>query len=165
MKLDKDEYFSDDRIIEDELYLTIKDLIKCPLCFKILKDPYMCIECQNAYCKKCVETYSNFKKCPNDGKKTKFSHSIQKNDLLSKLRYRCKNCNKEVKQTDIQSHLKTNCKQNDDFEKEKSLIEEIQTKKGLIKLSKEEMKNKKADKTLTGKKIFYKIILFLFLYI
>ena len=117
----------------------------------------MCIECQNAYCKKCLETYSNFKKCPFDDKNAKFSHCIQKNELLSKLRYKCKNCNKEVKQTDIQSHLKANCKQNDEIEKEKSLIEEIQTKKGLIKISREEMKNKKADKTLTGKNIFYKI--------
>ena len=163
MKLDKDEYFSDDCIIKDQIYLNIKDLITCPLCNKILKEPYMCIECQNAYCKKCLENYSNLKKCPHDNKNVKFSHSIQSNDLLSKLRYKCKNCNKEVNQTDIQSHLKTNCKQTDEIEKEKSLIEEIQTEKGLIKLSKEEKKNKKADKSLTGKKIFYKIILFLFI--
>ena len=156
MKLEKDEYFSDDCIIEDQLYLAIKDLITCPLCSKILNEPYMCNECQNAYCKKCLEKYSNLKKCPNDNKNVKFSHCIQKNDLLSKLKYKCKNCNKEVIQTDIQSHLKTNCKPNDEIGKEKSLIEEIQSKKGLIKISKEEMKNKKADKTLTGKKYFIK---------
>ena len=156
MKLEKDEYFSDDCIIEDNLYLAIKDLITCPLCSKILKEPYMCSECQNAYCKKCLENYSNLKRCPNDSKNTKFSHCIQKNDLLSKLKYRCKNCLKEVVQTDIQSHLKSNCKTNTEMERERTLSEIIQTKKELIKLSKKEMENKKIDKTLTGKIFFIK---------
>ena len=156
MKLEKDEYFSDDCIIEDNLYLAIKDLITCPLCSKILKEPYMCSECQNAYCKKCLENYSNLERCPNDNKNTKFSHCIQKNDLLSKLKYRCKNCLKEVVQTDIQFHLKSNCKTNTEMERERTLSEIIQTKKELIKLSKKEMENKKIDKTLTGKKFFIK---------
>ena len=156
MKLDKDEYFSDDCIIKDQIYLNIKDLITCPLCNKILKEPYMCIECQNAYCKKCLENYSNLKRCPNDNKNTKFTHCIQKNDLLSKLKYRCKNCLKEVVQTDIQSHLKSNCKANTHIERQKTLSEMIQTKKELIKLSKKEMENKRIDKTLTGKIFFIK---------
>jgi len=156
MKLTKDEYFSDDCIIEDNLFLALKDLLICPLCSKILKEPYMCSECQNAYCKKCLENYSNLKRCPNDNKNTKFTHCIQKNDLLSKLKYRCKNCLKEVAQTDIQSHLKSNCKANTHIERQKTLSEMIQTKKELIKLSKKEMENKKIDKTLTGKKYFIK---------
>ena len=116
----------------------------------------MCSECQNAYCKKCLENYSNLKRCPNDNKNTKFSHCIQKNDLLSKLKYRCNNCLKEVVQTDIQSHLKSNCKTNTEMERERTLSEIIQTKKELIKLSRKEMENKKIDKTLTGKKYFIK---------
>ena len=61
MKLTKNEYFSDDCIIEDSLYIAVKDLLICPLCNKIFKEPYICNECLNAYCKKCLENFSIFK--------------------------------------------------------------------------------------------------------
>ena len=153
MKLNKDEYFSDDCIVENSLYSTIKDLLICPYCNKILKEPYMCEDCQNAYCKKCLENYSNFKKCPKDGKNTKFINCITKKDLLSKITYRCKNCLKEVIQTDIKAHLEENCEHNEIIEREKTIAEIIQTKKQLIKLSHNEMKNRKIDNTMTSKYI------------
>ena len=37
MKIEKDEYFSDDCIIEDSLFISIKDLLICLLCNKIFK--------------------------------------------------------------------------------------------------------------------------------
>ena len=151
MELDKEDYFSDDCIVQDELFMSIKDLLKCPLCNKILKDPYMCQDCQSVYCKKCLENYSNLKKCPKDGKDGKFVHCITKSDLLSKLKYRCKNCLKEVIQTNIKSHLEENCKyEENNIGSEKTLAEIIQTKKELIILTQEEMKDKKIDNSLTS---------------
>ena len=62
---------------------------------------------------------------------------------------------KEVVQTDIKAHLESNCESNNNnYESEKTLAEIIQTKKELIKLSKEEMKGKKIDKNITSKYIF-----------
>jgi len=43
MKLDKENYFSDDCIVKDNFFISIEDLLKCPLCNKILKEPYKCI--------------------------------------------------------------------------------------------------------------------------
>ena len=154
MKLEKDQYFSDDCIIEDQLYISLKDLLMCPLCHKILKDPYMCNICQNVYCKRCLEDYSQFKICPNECKDAKFIRCLAKNELLSKIKYRCKNCQKEVIQSDIKAHLESNCEHSEVIQKKKTLAEEIKTKKELIKLSKEEMKGKKIDYSLTGKNIF-----------
>jgi len=154
MKLEKDQYFSDDCIIEEPLYLSLKDLLICPLCKKILKDPYMCNNCQNVYCKKCLEDYSQLKICPSEYKDAKFIRCIAKNELLSKIKYRCKNCKKEVIQTDIKAHLESNCEHSEVIQKQKTLAEEIQTKKELIKLSKEEMKGKQIDYSLIGKNIF-----------
>ena len=151
MKLEKEEYFSDDCIIEDSLYMSLKDLLICPLCHKILKDPYMCNDCQNVYCIKCLEDYSQLKICPSQNQDTKFIRCIAKNELLSKIKYRCKNCKKEVIQTDIKAHLESNCKYSEEIERVKTLAEEIQTKKELIKLSKEEMEGKNIDNTLTSK--------------
>ncbi len=161
MKLEKDEYFSDDCIIQDTLFLAIKDLLICPQCNNILKEPYMCDDCQNVYCKKCLEKYSNdLRICPNNRKVSQFSHCISKAELLSKIKYRCKNCKKEVIQSDIKSHLELNCKKTNIIERQKTLDEIIHSKKELIKLTKEEMKGKNIDSNLTGNNIFYNNFLF-----
>ena len=153
MKLDKEDYFTDDSIVENQLYFSLKDLITCPLCHKILKNPFMCTKCQETYCKKCLENYSNLKKCPKENIETEFKHSIIKSEMLSKLKYKCKNCKKEVIKDEIKSHLEENCKYVE-LEREKTLAEIIKTKKELIKLSKEEMANKNVDNSFTSNLIF-----------
>ena len=153
MKLEKDEYFDEDSPIEDQLYLSLKDLLICPYCHKLLKNPFMCSKCQKNYCKKCLEEYSKMKKCPNDNKESEFKHSIMINEMLSKLKYKCKNCKKEIIQSDIKSHLEEKCK-HVEIEREKTLAEIMQTKKELIKLSPQEMENKKVDASFTSKIFF-----------
>ena len=155
MKLEKDEYFDEDSPIEDQLYISLKELLICPYCHKLIKNPFMCNKCQKNYCKKCLEDYSNMKKCPNDNKDSEFKHSVMINEMLSKLKYKCKNCKKEILQSDIKSHLETNCK-HAEIEHKKTLADEIHTEKKLIKLPKDEMKNKKVDNLLTSKTYFYK---------
>ena len=159
MKLEKDEYFTDDSLVKDAIYLSLKDLLTCPLCNKILKNPFMCTKCQTSYCKTCLEKDSNLKICPNDKKESQFVHCVMKNEMLSKLKYKCKNCLKEVAQNDINAHLEENCEKKE-TERRKTLAEEIKTKKKLIKLTPKEMENKKADRTFTGKKIFYIILIY-----
>ena len=151
MSLQKDEYFTDDCIVEDALYFSLKELIKCPLCNKILKNPFMCIKCQNSYCKKCLEKDSNLKICPYDKEESQFIHCVMKSDMLSKIKYKCKNCFKEVAQSDIKAHLEENCESKRE-ERRRTLADEIKTKKKLIKLSKEEMRNKTVDDSFTSKK-------------
>ena len=158
MKLEKENYFTDDCIVEDQLYLALKDLITCPICHKILKNPYMCTKCQTTYCKKCLEDYSSLKKCLNHEEEVQFKHSIMKSEMLSKLKYKCKNCKKEVIQDEIKAHLEDNCQYIEE-EKEKTLAEIIQTKKELIKLSREEMKNKIVDNSFASN-IFFIIKIF-----
>ena len=156
MILEKDEYFDENSPIENQLYLSLKDLLICPYCQELIKNPFMCSKCQKNYCKKCLEEYSNMKKCPNDNKESEFKHSIMINEMLSKLKYKCKNCKKEIIQSDIKSHLEEKCKYVE-FEHEKSLSEIIQTKKELIKLSPQEMENKKVDNSFTSKLRFFQI--------
>ena len=153
MKLNKNEYFTDDCIIKDSIYLSLKDLITCPLCQKILKNPYMCNKCQKSFCKKCLEENSNLKICPNDKEETQFIHSVFADGMLSNLKYKCKNCLKEVIQSDINAHLEENC-EHVEIERKKTLAEELKTKKQLIKLSSKEMENKTASNTFTSKIYF-----------
>ena len=127
----KEDYFSDDCIVEDSLYKEIKSLLICPLCNKILKEPLMCSGCQNSYCLKCLENLSNITSCPNKCNKNKFSKSISKNELLSKIKYKCKNCKEDIFQINIPAHLESNCQPK---------IKEL-NKKSLIRLSPIEMKS------------------------
>ena len=136
--MNKEDYFSDDCIVENELFTALKPLMLCPLCKKIYHEPMMCSGCQNAYCKKCIENYINLETCPKNCKNCKFFRSITKNELLSKIKYKCKNCNEEVFNDGIKTHLESNCKKK--YEKIKTLGELYQTKKSLEILSPEEMK-------------------------
>ena len=53
-------------------------------------------------------------------------------NILSKLKYECQNCGKQIKSEDIKSHLESNCIKISN--KPKTLAEEFKTKKKLRKL-------------------------------
>ena len=130
-------YFSDDCIVEDAIYLGLKNLLICPLCKNIFKKPLMCSICQGVFCKKCIEENIKSKICPNNCQNINFKTSILKNELLSGIKYRCKNCSEEVMQKDINAHLKSNCTRK--FKRSLSLAEIYQTKRKFTQLSSEEM--------------------------
>ena len=91
----------------------------------------MCSGCQKVFCLQCLDNFSSAKECPNNCLNSKFSKSISKNELLSKIKFKCKNCEEDILQSDINVHLESNC-----HPKVKN-----KRKKTLIKLSKEEMKD------------------------
>ena len=144
MKLEKNEYFTDDCLVQNQFYFSLKDSLICPLCHKILKNPFMCTKCQNSYCKKCLDDCLIFMKCPNHNEKGQFNISIMKSEMLSKLKYM-----KEVYQSDIKTHLEENCKKAY-IEDGNSLVKINSEKKTLIRLSNEEMKDKKVNASLTS---------------
>ena len=133
--MDKNNYFSDDCIVEDEFYRNLKILLFCPLCNKLFKDPMLCSVCGKTYCQKCIENI-----CPNNCKNNTFAKDINKNVLLSKLKYKCKNCSEEIIQSEITAHLESDCQYKEDDSNSKSLSEIYQTKKTLTRLSEEEMR-------------------------
>ena len=135
MKAENKDYFSDDCIVEDEIFRVLKKMLICPICEKIYKDPIICSVCQGVYCQKCIDN-----KCPKNCVNNKLSKCVSKNEMLSKIKYKCKNCSEEVSQSGIKAHLDSNCKHKKEIERTKSLSEIFQTKKELKKLSKEEMK-------------------------
>ena len=150
MKLEKNEYFTDDCLVQNQLYFSFKDSLICPLCHKILQNPFMCTKCQNSYCRKCLDNYLIFMKCPNHNEKGQFNISIMKSEMLSNLKYKCKNCLKEVYQSDIKTHLEENCKKA--YSEDGNSLGKINSeKKTLISLSYEEMKDKKENASLTSK--------------
>ena len=140
-------FITDDCIIEDETYLKVKDLIKCVLCNKILKDPMKCNKCEKVFCKSCIENFpKKEKKCPKQCKKPKYIECIDKNAILSLLKFRCLNCKEEIKYDDVQTHLSLGCKTNLNSTR---LADSLYIKKKLIKLTPDEIH----DLTDLGQKI------------
>lgn len=138
---DTNKYFDEDSLIENEYYNSVKNMIECKYCQKIFKEPMMCMKCFGTFCKKCTEEMGN--EC-HECKDPKYVQNKQTIDLLGKLKYLCKNCNKEILKVDIEDHLKERCVKNENPTK---LMDEIYRKKKLIKLNEDEIKK------LYGKKI------------
>ena len=130
-------YITDDDVIEDESYSRIKDLIKCKLCNKILKKPMICKNCQSYFCKVCLDKWrKNEEDCPNDCINPSYSLSMDKEALLSMLKFLCQNCKQEIRYSDVESHLKAGCEKNLNQCK---LFDAIYKKKKLKKLRQDEI--------------------------
>ena len=126
--MEKSEYFTEDSIVKDELYKSISSLIICPLCNKIYEEPMVCNNCNKVYCNKCLEERGNI--CPNGCQDSQLLKCVTKNELLSQLKYKCKNCCEEITRNNLNSHLESNCT----HKMERKLSEILQTKKTLKKL-------------------------------
>ena len=101
------DYFPEESVVKDSIYMMMKDTIICKLCNKIIKNPMMCTNCQKTYCKNCLNNWVNT--CPNNCENPNYVENKSAIDILSKLKYECQNCGKQIKSKDINSHLDSNC--------------------------------------------------------
>ena len=105
-----------------------------------------------SYCKNCLKNWVNT--CPNNCENPQYVKNKSVIDILSKLKYECQNCGKQIKSEDIKSHLDSNCVKISN--KPKTLAEEFKTKKTLRKLTTEEIleleKNGKKFSYISSKK-------------
>ena len=103
-------YFNDYTIIKDNIYTVFKDLIECPLCLGVFVDPVMCTNCQNVYCKKCIDDWTKkSKQCPNRCINPNYQKSLVKNELLSKIKYKCNECGKTLNYGSVKNHKDVCC--------------------------------------------------------
>jgi hypothetical protein len=161
-----EEYINDDTVVEDDFYNAFKDSITCPLCLCILIEPVMCMKCQNVYCKKCVDDWAKKdNKCPNRCEKPNYQKSLIKNEILSKLKFKCESCKMILEYNDAKIHKDKCCGGFiDSYEiMDKPFDSITPTKLPLQKLSKEEIDNLKKEgkemSYITSKKNKYKYIL------
>lgn len=96
---------SENTVVEDAIYLAFKDSLICPICSNILINPLMCMNCQNVYCQKCVDEWSKKdNKCPNRCENPNYKKSIEKNNILSKLKFKCEKCGEEIFYDNVGKH-------------------------------------------------------------
>ena len=151
-----EEYINDYTIVEDEIYNLFKETVNCSLCLSILINPVICMKCQKVFCKKCVDDWSKKDdKCPNRCVNPNYQKSIGKNDILSKLKFKCKKCGNKAYYDDIKIHIDSNCTEKiikqELIEKKKKEKENYTFKPNIIKMEKEDLKKKfKINKVPNG---------------
>ena len=127
-------YINEKTLIKDEIYKQFESSVCCAICQDIIIEPVMCMNCQALYCKSCQEKMSKTStictnRCPN----AIYEKSILAQGLLSKLKFKCENCEEIIDYDDIKKHSLTKCKNTsrlrvlsessieDDLEKVKSM--------------------------------------------
>ena len=141
-----EEYVNEETIVKNEKYESFKENIYCPICECLMIEPIMCFNCQNYFCKKCVEDWKgkNNNTCPNSCPNPVLKEVIGKNRLIAKFKFKCiKGCGAEIPFEEINNHYKSNCikekKENENSNKEnkiKILTKEEMSKKNLKKNAK-----------------------------
>ena len=142
-------------IVKDEIFNVFKDTISCPICSSIIISPFMCMKCQKVFCEKCINDWSKKEKaCPNKCQEPKYQNCTGKNDILAKLKFKCKACRKIYSYEEAISHLKK-CYPDKKFpEEEKKQEQKVKSKFQKIDRKEiEKLKDQGVDVTyITGKK-------------
>lgn len=104
------EYINIDTIENKNSYELIKDSITCHICTEIMIRPVMCMNCQHAYCKRCIEHWNNNKNyCPNKCPNPIYRYSVLVGNLLSSLEIRCKDCGILIHYDNMEKHVLSKC--------------------------------------------------------
>ena len=100
---------SSDRITNLDKLTVIDDLIKCPICFNYLNNPYECELCGGLFCEDCIQNWlKKTQKCPMRCSELKIKRAdINSRKLLNVIELHCQNypdCNFKGKYWDLLSH-------------------------------------------------------------
>ena len=100
-----EKYINEGTVVDNEIYQLFKESVICPICTNILIEPVMCMKCQNSYCKRCSEDWSKKNdKCPNRCENPNYQRSLEKNNILSKLKFKCENCGEQIFYDKVEKH-------------------------------------------------------------
>ncbi len=105
-----EKYVNEETIIKDNKYELLKEYIECKRCGLILIKPVICFECQNIFCKKCIEECNNQGTCPMKCKNPILKDVNENKNQIKNLRFRCiKGCGEAIPFNNIINHYSSNC--------------------------------------------------------
>ena len=100
-------------LINKNKFKGIEKFILCPICEGIVNIPYECLECQNNFCKNCIEKWKlKNNNCPFRCKELNLIHNRFLENILSELlKFKCdKECDEIINYKDIDKHYNGECK-------------------------------------------------------
>ena len=120
----------------------------------------MCMKCQKVYCKKCIDEWKDKEKddkCPNKCENPNYQKSLEKNNILCKLKFKCEKCENEFLYEELIKHIANCSGQVEKGENINNGINENISTRRLRKISKNEAEKLKIKSTkITSKlNIFY----------
>ena len=92
-------------IIKNDNYIKNKKYIICTICLNIIIDPFQCSNCNDIFCKKCIEDSIICKKRCEKSEKERNIFII---NILSDLEFKCLICNINIKYYHIKEHYNNN---------------------------------------------------------
>ena len=104
------EYINNETLIKDEIFKNFEFSVSCSICTEILINPMMCMNCQAVFCKSCIDEWSKKSAhCTNRCENTNYQKSILSQNILSKLKFICKKCEKVINYDDVKDHSLIKC--------------------------------------------------------
>lgn len=106
-------YIDPDLVINKENFKLIEYNVVCSICNGIVVSPVQCLECENCFCQSCIEEWKKKQgkdSCPFRCKNPSFRNSRLIKDILSNLKFKCKNgCNQEIPYFELEDHYEEKC--------------------------------------------------------
>ena len=145
-----EDYINDNTVVKDSFYESIKDSIICPICLDLMIKPFMCMNCLNNYCRRCIGYWSNVKNyCPNRCQNTEYKSCLFIEKLLAKLKFTCKDCYSVINYEQIERHILSKC---DTIELNNLIDKNSYSKKGILrKINKKRTNQKKINEEIKFK--------------
>ena len=146
-----EDYINDSTVVKDSFYESIKDSIICPICLDLMIKPFMCMNCLNNYCRRCIGYWSNVKNCcPNRCQNTEYKSCLFIEKLLAKLKFTCKDCYSVVNYEQMERHILSKCgiiinlifKIDNNSDSKNGIFRKINKKKAIQKKINEQIKFK-----------------------
>ena len=119
-------YIDLELVINKEHFKLIEYNVICSICSGVVVSPIQCLECENCFCESCILDWKSRKdqnSCPFRCKNPSFRNSRLIKNLLSNLKFKCKNgCNEEIPYLGLEVHYKEKCPKLEE-DKEKNEID------------------------------------------
>ena len=105
-----EDYLNYDTVVKDQFYESIKESLFCPICMDLMIKPVMCMNCTNNYCRRCIMRWSKFKNiCPNRCQNTEYKKCVFVENILIKLKFKCKDCYSIISYDNMEKHVLSKC--------------------------------------------------------
>ena len=70
----------------------------------------MCLKCQKCYCKRCINKFNkNDENNPHKCEEPDYINSLEKNNILSILKFFCAECKEQINYSEVERHHQTCC--------------------------------------------------------
>ncbi|MCQ2817922.1 MAG: hypothetical protein MJ252_11715 [archaeon] len=159
----------EEEVINQDYLKQFESFCICQICEGVIYDGLSCSECDNTWCRACIEPWlKKSNECPYRDKNPTLKKDRKGRAILEKLKFKCRNnCGIQINYSDLENHYKNSCpmigkniKNNPNSENQKKLLEEIEIlkrklseKDALIEKYKTDLENERNKKSPNEEKL------------